>query len=176
MENNEIIYHLISFLIVGLIFSGALAVTFKILLKQYSVDNAKIKFYGLLLGLNNKQILSFSMVSLNYIFLLYNLLVFNEVNIIFLTFTLILAILSDVIIKNYPKGLLNIVYEIISILTIFVNNLLFTYLQDQSSIMVVICIIFVIILSALFYSFVLFKTLNNIIVKDKFIKEEKYSL
>ena len=176
MENNEIIYHLISFLIVGLIFSGALAITFKILLKQYSVDNAKIKFYGLLLGLNNKQILSFSMASLNYIFLLYNLLLFNEVNIIFLTFTLILSIFSDVIIKNYPKGLLNIVYEIISILTIFVNNLLFTYLQDQSSIMVVICIIFVIILSALFYSFVLFKTLNNVIVKDKFIKEEKYSL
>ena len=57
MKNSEIIYNLVSFLLVGLIFMGTLAVTFKILLKKYSVDNAKIKFYGLFLGLNNKQIL-----------------------------------------------------------------------------------------------------------------------
>ena len=176
MENNEIIYHLISFLIVGLIFMGALAITFKILLKKYSVDNGKIKFYGLFLGLNNKQILSFSMISLNYIFLVYNLLTFNKVNIILLTFSCLLVIISDILIKNYPKGLMNILYEIISILTILVNGMLYAYIEDQSSIMVLICIIFVIILSVLFYSFVLFKSLNNVIVKDKFIKEEKYSL
>lgn len=176
MENNEIIYHLISFLIVGLIFMGALAITFKILLKKYSVDNGKIKFYGLFLGLNNKQILSFSMISLNFIFLVYNLLTFNKVNIILITFSCLLVIISDILIKNYPKGLMNILYEIISILTILVNGMLYAYIQDQSSIMVLICIIFVIILSVLFYSFVLFKSLNNVIVKDKFIKEEKYSL
>lgn len=176
MENNEIIYHLISFLIVGLIFMGALAITFKILLKKYSVDNGKIKFYGLFLGLNNKQILSFSMVSLNYIFLVYNLLTFNKINIITITFSCLLVIISDIILKNYPKGLMNILYEIISLLTILVNGMLYAYIQDQSSIMVLICIIFVIILSVLFYSFVLFKSLNNVIVKDKFIKEEKYSL
>ena len=114
MKNNEIMYHLISFLIVGLIFMGALAITFKVLLKKYSVDNGKIKFYGLFLGLTNKQILSFSMISLNYVFLVYNLLTFNEVTIIFVTFSSILAILSDIILKNYPKGLINILYEVIS--------------------------------------------------------------
>jgi len=176
MENSEVIYNLVSFLIVGLIFMVALAVTFKILLKQYSVDNAKIKFYGLFLGLNNKQILSFAMISLNYIFLVYNLLTFNNVNIILITISFILVILSDIIIKNYPKGLINILYEAISILTIFVNNLLYNYIIDQNSTIVIICIIFVIILSVLLYSFVLFKSLNNVIIKDKFIKEEKYSL
>lgn len=176
MENNEIIYNLISFLIVGLIFMVALAVTFKILLKQYSVDNAKIKFYGLFLGLNNKQILSFSMISLNYIFLVYNLLTFNSVNIIFITFSTILVLLSDILIKNYPKGLINILYEMISILTIFINNLLYDYIIEQDSVIVIVCLVFVIILSVLLYSFVLFKSLNNVIVKDKFIKEEKYSL
>ena len=176
MENNEIIYNLISFLIVGLIFMVALAVTFKILLKQYSVDNAKIKFYGLFLGLNNKQILSFSMISLNYIFLVYNLLTFNIVNIIFITFSTILVLLSYILIKNYPKGLINILYEMISILTIFINNLLYDYIIEQDSVIVIVCLVFVIILSVLLYSFVLFKSLNNVIVKDKFIKEEKYSL
>lgn len=176
MKNSEIIYNLISFLIVGLIFMGVLAITFKILLKKYSVDNAKIKFYGLFLGLNNKQILSFSMISLNYIFLVYNLLTFNSVNIVFVTFSCILVVLSDILIKNYPKGLINILYEIISILTIFVNNLLYNYIIDQDSVIVIICLVFVVVLSVLLYSFVLFKSLNNVIVKDKFIKEEKYSL
>ena len=176
MENSEIIYNLISFLIVGLIFMTALAITFKILLKQYSVDNGKIKFYGLFLGLNNKQILSFSMISLNYIFLVYNLLTFNEVNIILIAISYILVILSDILIKNYPKGLINILYEAISILTIFVNSLLYNYIIEQDSIIVIACLLFVIILSILLYSFVLFKSLNNVIIKDKFIKEEKYSL
>ena len=65
MENIEIIYTLVSFLVVGLIFMLVLGITFKILLKKYSVDNAKIKFYGLFLGMKNSQILAFSMVSLN---------------------------------------------------------------------------------------------------------------
>lgn len=176
MENSEIIYNLISFLIVGLIFMTGLAITFKFLLKQYSVDNAKIKFYGLFLGLNNRQILSFSMISLNYIFLVYNLLTFNNVDIIFVTFSVLLVLLSDILIKNYPKGLINILYEVISILTIFVNSLLYNYILEQNSVIVIVCLIFVIILSVLLYSFVLFKSLNNVIVKDKFIKEEKYSL
>jgi len=175
MENSEVIYNLISFLIVGLIFMSVLAITFKFLLKQYSVDNAKIKFYGLFLGLNNKQILSFSMISLNYIFLVYNLLSFNEVNVVFI-FSVLLVLLGDILIKNYPKGLINILYEAISILTIFINNLLYNFIAEQDSIIVIVCLVFVIVLSVLLYSFVLFKSLNNVIVKDKFIKEEKYSL
>ena len=62
LDSNDILYTLISFLVVGIIFLSSVAVVFKILLKKYSVDNAKIKFYGLFLGLNNKQILSFSII------------------------------------------------------------------------------------------------------------------
>lgn len=176
MEGNYILNTLISFLLVGVIFLGVLAVTFKILLKKYSVDNAKIKFYGLFLGLNNKQILSFSMISLNYLFLVYNLLTFSKVNLIIIFISSILVILSDLLILNYPKGFLNLLYEVISLLTLFVTNLLYNFISDQNSIIIMICLIFVIILSVLFYSFVLFKTLNNVIVKDKHIKEEKYGL
>lgn len=176
MENIEIIYTLVSFLVVGLIFMLVLGITFKILLKKYSVDNAKIKFYGLFLGMKNSQILAFSMVSLNYLFLIYNLISFNKLNVIILIFSMILVILSDIVIKNYPKGLLNILYEIISILTIIVNNYLYNYIVDNNSPIIIVCLAFVIILSVLFYSYVMFKTLNNIIVKDKHIKEDKYSL
>lgn len=176
MEHNEIIYTLISFLIVGLIFMTTLAITFKILLKKYSVDNSKIKFYGLFLGMNNKQILSFSMITLNYMFLVYCLVSFANFNIIYAIFSFILIILSDILIKNYPKGFLNILYNIISLLTIFINSILYNFIQEQNSTIIVVCIVFEIILSILFYSYVLFKSLNNVIVKNKFIKEEKYSL
>lgn len=176
MDYNNILYTLISFLIVGIIFMITLSITFKVLLKKYSVDNTKIKFYGLFLGMNNKQILSFSMISLNYIFLVYCLLSLSEINIIYITFSSLLVIISDLIMNNYPKGLINILYEIISLLTIFISNILYNFIQEQNSIPVVICLVFVIILSVLIYSYVLFKSLNNVIVKDKFIKEEKYGL
>jgi len=176
MDYNNILYTLISFLIVGIIFMITLSITFKVLLKKYSVDNTKIKFYGLFLGMNNKQILSFSMISLNYIFLVYCLLSLSEINIIYITFSSLLVIISDLIMNNYPKGLINILYEIISLFTIFISNILYNFIQEQNSIPVVICLVFVIILSVLIYSYVLFKSLNNVIVKDKFIKEEKYGL
>ncbi len=176
MEQTEIIKTLINFFLVGIIFLIVMAVTFKILLKKYSVDNAKIKFYGLFLGMNNKQILSFSMISLNYLFLVYNLISFNNINIIIIFISSILVILSDIILKNYPKGLLNILYEIISLLSIYITNILYNYVLEQNSPIILVCLVFVIILSVLFYSFTLFKTLNNVIIKDKHIKEEKYGL
>ena len=176
MEQTEIIKTLINFFLVGIIFLIVMAVTFKILLKKYSVDNAKIKFYGLFLGMNNKQILSFSMISLNYLFLVYNLISFNNINIIIIFISSILVILSDIILKNYPKGLLNILYEIISLLSIYITNILYNYDLEQNSPIILVCLVFVIILSVLFYSFTLFKTLNNVIIKDKHIKEEKYGL
>lgn len=176
MEQTEIIKTLINFFLVGIIFLIVMAVTFKILLKKYSVDNAKIKFYGLFLGMNNKQILSFSMISLNYLFLVYNLISFNDINIIIIFISSILVILSDIILKNYPKGLLNILYEIISLLSIYITNILYNYVSEQNSPIILVCLVFVIILSVLFYSFTLFKTLNNVIIKDKHIKEEKYGL
>ena len=176
MENSDLLYTLISFFIMGLIFMIGLGITFKILLKKYSVDNSKIKFYGLFLGMNNRQILSFSMISLNYLFLIYNLLTFGSVNIILIAISSLLVILSDVFMKNYPKGLLNILYEFISLLTIFVCNLLYNYISEQESIVIIVCLVLTIILSVLFYSFILLKSLNNVIIKDKYIKEEKYSL
>ena len=176
MEQTEIIKTLINFFLVGIIFLIVMAVTFKILLKKYSVDNAKIKFYGLFLGMNNKQILSFSMISLNYLFLVYNLISFNNINIIIIFISSILVILSDITLKNYPKGLLNILYEIISLLSIYITNILYNYVLEQNSPIILVCLVFVIILSVLFYSFTLFKTLNNVIIKDKHIKEEKYGL
>ena len=176
MEQTEIIKTLINFFLVGIIFLIVMAVTFKILLKKYSVDNAKIKFYGLFLGMNNKQILSFSMISLNYLFLVYNLISFNNINILIIFISSILVILSDITLKNYPKGLLNILYEIISLLSIYITNILYNYVLEQNSPIILVCLVFVIILSVLFYSFTLFKTLNNVIIKDKHIKEEKYGL
>lgn len=176
MNYSEIVYTLVNFLIVGLIFMITLAITFKILLKKYSLDNKKIKFYGLFLGMNNRQILSFSMTSLNYIFLVYCLLSLSKLSIVYIFFSVSLVLLSDLLIKNYPKGLLNILYELISLITIYVNNLLYGFIIEKNSIPIAISIVFIIILSMLFYSYILFKSLNNIIIKDKNIKEEKYSL
>ena len=74
MDTGLILENIISFLFVALIFLGVLAVTFKITLKNYNVKTSKLKFYGLFLGMDNKSVLSFSVVTLNYIFLIFAIL------------------------------------------------------------------------------------------------------
>ena len=68
MDTGLILENIIYFLFVALIFMAVLSITFKITLKNYNVKTSKLKFYGLFLGMDNKSILAFSCITLNYIF------------------------------------------------------------------------------------------------------------
>ena len=67
MNYSDVIYNLLGFTAVAVIFLIILAITLKILSKRFSID--KIKLYGVFLNMNNNAILSFSLVSINYLFL-----------------------------------------------------------------------------------------------------------
>ena len=68
MDTGLILGNIFDFLLVAVIFLVVLAITFKITLKNYNVRTSKLKFYGLFLGMDNKSILAFSCITLNYIF------------------------------------------------------------------------------------------------------------
>ena len=102
-KNIDILGNIINFLIVALIFLGVLGLTFKITLKNYNVKTSKIKFYGLFLGMDNRSILAFSLVTLNYIFLIWCTATFTGINYIYIFITVLFMMLADIIMKDYKR-------------------------------------------------------------------------
>ena len=176
MNNNlEIIGDIVSFLVVALIFLIVLAITFRITLKKYNVKNNKIKFYGLFLGMNNKSILAFSAITLNYIFLVWCVATFSKLNIYYIFITVFFMMFSDIIVKNYNRIFMDLVYSMINILCIFVTSMLYDYLMNSyQSIYLLIILGLVTIFVFLYFTYIAFKNLNNIVVKEDVLKKKDY--
>ena len=122
MSNDiNILGNLVSFLLVGIVFIVVLAITFKVTLKNYNVKTSKIKFYGLFLGMDNRGILAFSLITLNSIFLIWCITTFSGLNIYYVFITVTLMILADIVIKDYNRIPIDLIYSMINMACIFVG-------------------------------------------------------
>ena len=174
-ENLEIIGDIVNFLVVALIFLIVLAITFKITLKNYNIKTNKIKFYGLFLGMNNRSILAFSMITLNYIFLVWCVATFSKLNIYYIFITVFFMIMSDIVIKNYNRIFIDLIYGMINILCIFVTSMLYDYMMNTyQSIYILIILGLVTIFVFLYFTYMTFKNLNNIVIKEDVLKKKDY--
>lgn len=174
-KNIDILGNIINFLIVALIFLGVLGITFKITLKNYNVKTSKIKFYGLFLGMDNKSILAFSLVTLNYIFLIWCTATFTGINYIYIFITVFFMLMSDIIMKNYKRIPIGLVYSLINILCIYVTSLLYNYLTNKyTSVFLLIILGLVIVFVFLYFTYITFKMLNNIVLKQENLQKKDY--
>lgn len=175
MEANIILENIIDFLFVALIFLGVLAVTFKITLKNYNVKTSKLKFYGLFLGMDNKSVLAFSCITLNYIFLIWCTATFSGMHVIYMLITTFFVIFSDVLIKDYNRIPIDLLFSGINCLCILVISLIYNYLIDQSTtIFLLIVLGLVIVFVFLYFTYITFKLLNNIVLKQENLQKKKY--
>lgn len=176
MENNlGIIGDIVNFLVVALIFLIVLAITFKITLKDYNVKTSKIKFYGLFLGMDNRSIIAFSMSTLNYIFLVWCVATFSKLNIYYIFITVFFMIGSDIIIRDYKRIFIDIIYTLINILCIFVPSMLYDYLMnDNRSVYMLIVLGLVVIFVFLYFTYMTFKNLNNIVIREDNLAKKDY--
>ena len=175
LDNIEVIYGLVNFVAVVIIFLLVLTIFIKISLKEYCLDNNKIKFYGIFLGMNNKGILSFSIVSLTYIFLIWCLATFTEMNIYYFLIIFILTMASDIISKNYKKIPYNIFFVLTSSLCIYIVNLIYVYLTEKyASIFLILILGLLVIFVFLYFTYNLFKQLNDIVLKQQYLQKKKY--
>lgn len=175
MDANLILENIINFLFVALIFLGVLAVTFKITLKNYNVRTSKLKFYGLFLGMDNKSVLAFSVITLNYIFLIWCTATFSGMNIVYALITFFFVILSDILIKDYHRILIDMLFTAINCVCIFVISLVYNYLLDEyTSIFLLIILGLLIIFVFLYFTYITFKLLNNIVLKQENLQKKKY--
>ncbi len=176
MEKDlPILGDIVGFLIVAIIFLIVLWITFKITLKNYNVKTSKIKFYGLFLGMDNRSILAFSMITLNYIFLIWCVATFSGLNIYYVVIMLIFMVGADVAIKDYNHVTLDLIYIAIDMLAIFVTSKLYDYLiNTNQSIYLLIVLGLIVLLVFLYFTYITFKFLNNIVLKEENLKKKDY--
>jgi len=175
-DASVILENIINFLFVALIFLGVLAVTFKITLKNYNVKTSKLKFYGLFLGMDNKSVLAFSLVTLNYIFLIWCTATFSGINIVYILITLFFTLLSDILIKDFNKISLNLLFTLINCLCIYVTSLVYNYLMNEeyTSLFLLIVLGLLIIFVFLYFTYITFRLLNNIVLKQENLQKKNY--
>lgn len=175
MNSKEILENIINFLFVALIFLGVLAIVFKITLKNYNVKTSKLKFYGLFLGMDNKSVLAFSCITLNYIFLIWCTATFSGINIVYVSITTFLVILSDILIKDFNRIHIDLMFTAINCLCIFVISLIYNYLVNEyTTIFLLIILGLVIIFVFLYFTYITFKLLNNIVLKQENLQKKNY--
>ena len=166
---------IVSFLAVAIIFLIVLAITFKITLKNYDVKTSKIRFYGLFLGMDNRNILAFSMITLNYIFLIWCVATFSGLNIYYIFITVILLVGSDFVVKDYNKVFVDLIYSMLNLGAIFVTSTLYNYLVNtNTTIYVLIVLGLVTIFVFLYFTYITFKNLNNIVLKEENLQKKEY--
>lgn len=176
MSNDiNILGNMVSFLLVGIVFIVVLALTFKFSLKNYNVKTSKIKFYGLFLGMDNRAILAFSLITLNSIFLIWWITTFMGLNIYFIFVTVALMIIADIAIKDYNRIFIDLVYSMINMGCIFVTSMLYDYLVNKySSIFMLIILGLVCLFVFLYFTYITFKLLNNVIIKEENLAKKDY--
>lgn len=174
-KDFNVLGDIVSFLLVGIVFIAAIGIVFKITLKNYNVKTSKIKFYGLFLGMNNSSILAFSLITLNYIFLIWCTATFSGLNIYYVFVTVLFVMLSDAVMKDFSRMPVDLIFCGINLLCIFVTSMLYDYLTNKyTTIFLLIILGLVIIFVFLYYTYITFKLLNNVVLKQENLKNKNY--
>ena len=174
-KSLDILGNIVNFLVAALIFIIVLWIVFKITLKNYNVKTSKIKFYGLFLGMNNRGILAFSMLTLNYIFLIWCTATFGGLNAYYCGITAFFMIMSDIVIRDYKRIPIDIIFAAINALCIYVTSLLYNYLTNTyTSVLLLIVLGLVTLFVFLYFTYITFKLLNNVVLKQEHLVKKDY--
>ena len=170
---NELYYFFGS----SLLFLITVAIVFTIICKKYKFNNKNAEIYGLLLNLNNTDLISISAMTIYYLFIVFCTISFRSMNMIYLSIALILVLMSEVVLDNFKKLPLSIGLALANCGAIEIVHLLYDYItHEQFSYLLLIILFLVILFIFLYDTYNLLRNINNIIVKNKYLKKKKYKL
>lgn len=177
MVNGDIQNELFYFLGAALIFLIVIAIVFRIFCKKFKFDNKNLEMYGLLLNLNNSSLISISAMTIYYLFIVFCTISFRAMNLVYIAVVLILVLISESVIDNF-KGLpLSIGLALINCGAIHVVYLIYTHItQEEFSYLLLIILVLVILFIFLYDTYNLFRNLNNVVIKNKYLKNKKYKI
>lgn len=177
MENIEIVNGLVNFTVVAIIFLVALAILFGIFCKKFKFNNKNIELYGLFLNLDTPSLISIAALTVNYLFLVWCTISFNGLNVIYVAFIAILVIISDAVCDNFKKLPVSLLLMVVDCVAIEVIYLIYNYLTKEVFSYGLLLILFLVILFVfLYYTYNLFRSINNIVVKHKYLRDKEYKI
>lgn len=158
------------FAFAGLIVVISLSLILKILIKKFDPEQSKVRLYGILKGMTNKEIISISSSIINYIFVLYLMIFFIDLDIYIVIIVSFLTLLSGILIKN-KKVFINLLLNLVSLGGLKVVYLIHDYIiNDYMSIWMLLLLVFVMIFLFLYLSYTLLKDLKSVIISNKYIR------
>lgn len=159
------------FAFVGLIVLITLYVILKILIKKFNPKESKVNIYGILQGMKNTEIISLSCSIVSYIFLLYVMVSFIDLDILIVILTLVLTLLSGLLIKN-RKTIINLLLDLISLGGIKLVYLIHDYLiNEYYSVWMLLLLVFLMIFLLLYLSYTLLKNMKYVVLKNKYVRK-----
>lgn len=158
------------FAFAGLIVVISLSLILKILIKKFDPEQSKVRLYGILKGMTNKEIISISSSIINYIFVLYLMISFIDLDIYIVIIVSFLTLLSGILIKN-KKVFIDLLLNLVSLGGLKVVYLIHDYIiNDYMSIWMLLLLVFVMIFLSLYLSYTLLKDLKSVIISNKYIR------
>ncbi len=164
---NNIFY----FAFVGIIVVISLYIILKILIKKFDPEKSKVKLYGILQGMSNKEIISISCSIISYIFMIYLMASFIDLDIYIAIIIISLTLFSGLLIKN-KKIIIDILLNIISLGGLKIIYLIHDYITNEyMDVWMLLLLVFVMIFMFLYLSYTLLKNLKTVVLANKYIRK-----
>lgn len=156
-----------NYLFFGVVFAIFLVVFVMFLLIVTHMKNKKrIYFYGLLVGLNNREIFSLSLIILNALFLMYTLVMKIELSMPIIFISMVMVLFSFLIINSPMHFIVNGGINIVNLALIYLAGLVNTLRVDNDSTAYYVLQIMMNVFGLLFYLFTALKFVKNIHKKE----------
>ena len=100
---------------------------------------------------------------------------FSGINLIYILIMIVFIIGADLIMKMYDRIHIDLIFIMINSLCIFVSSKIYEYLNNEyTSLFLLIILGLVIIFIFLYFTYITFKLLNNIVLKQENLKNKEY--
>ncbi len=163
--------NVVYFAITSLIVIISLSVILKIIVKKFNPEKSKVKLYGLLQGMNNKEVISISCSIISYVFMIYLMVSFIDVDISIIVIILLLSLTSGLLIKN-KLFFINVILDLVALGGVKIVYLLHEYIQNEYMDMwMLLLMVFVMIFLFLYLSYTLLNNLKKVVVTNKYIRK-----
>ena len=154
------------FAFVGLIVIISLYAILKILIKKFDPEKTRVKLYGILGGMSNKEVISVSSSIINYIFMVYLMVSFIDVDIYIIIIVLFLNLLSFLLIKD-KKFIIHTLLSWIKIIYLIHEYIVNEYMDMW----MLLLLVFVMIFLFLYLTYNLLSSLKTVVIANKYIRK-----
>lgn len=163
--------NIFNFAFTSLIVVISLYIILKILIKKFNPEKSQVQIYGILQAMSNKEIISISCFLVTYVFMIYLMASFIDLDLAIVIIVLSLTLIGGILVKN-KWVLVDLILSMISLGGIKIVYLLHDYITNEyMDIWMLLLLVFVMIFLFLYLSYTLLKSLKTVIIANKYIRK-----